>query len=298
MILVVGATGTLGAEICHRLRGRQINVRALVRGTADPARLESLREAGFDLCQGDLKDVDSLRGACSGVYAVISTASSTLSRQQGDSIETVDRLGQLSLIEAATKAGVKHFTLVSIPQNTLGESPLTRAKAEVQRSLAGSGMAYTILAANYFMEIWLSPALGFDYPHHKVVVFGEGRAPISWVSYRDVAEFALRSHLTPGAHNRILDVGGPQDLSPLDVVEIFERASGAPFERQFVPEEALLAQLGQASDPLAETFAKLQLEYAHGCVMNPSQLLQIMPLELASVEAYAAAVLGQTAVAV
>jgi NADH dehydrogenase len=193
---------------------------------------------------------------------------------------------------------VKHFTLVSIPQNPVRESPLTRAKAEVQRSLAASGMAYTILAANYFMEIWLSPALGFDYSHHKVVLFGDGHAPISWVSYRDVAEFAMRSHLTPGAYNRILEVGGPQDLSPLDVVQIFERVSGAPFERQFVPEEALLAQLGQASDPLAEAFAKLQLEYAHGCVMNSSQLLQIMPMDLASVEANAASVLSKTAAAV
>jgi uncharacterized protein YbjT (DUF2867 family) len=298
MILVVGATGTLGAEICHRLGGRQINVRALVRQTADPVRLDLLRTAGVNLYQGDLKDADSLRRACSGVDAVISTASSTLSRQQGDSIETVDRLGQLSLIEAATKAGVKHFALVSIPQNTVRESPLTRAKAEVQRALAASGMSYTILAANYFMEIWLSPALGFDYAQHKVVLFGDGRAPISWVSYRDVAEFAVRSHLTPAAFNRILEVGGPQDLSSLDVVQIFERLSGAPFERQFVPEEALLAQLGQANDPLAETFAKLQLEYAHGCVMNPAQLLQIMPLELASVEAYAASAVGKTAAAV
>jgi uncharacterized protein YbjT (DUF2867 family) len=85
------------------------------------------------------------------------------------------------------------------------------------------------------------------------------------VSYRDVAEFAVRSHLTPGARNRILEVGGPQDLSPLEVVGIFEKVSGAPFERQFVPEAALLAQLESANDPLAETFAKLQLEYVHGC---------------------------------
>jgi len=298
MILVVGATGTLGTEICHSLRGRQLNVRGLVRRTADPARLDSLRAAGVDLREGDLKDVDSLARACSGVDAVISTASSTLSRQEGDSIETVDRLGQLSLIGAAAKAGVKHFTLVSIPHNTLRESPLTRAKAEAERALVANGMEYTILAANYFMEIWLSPALGFDYPHHKVVMFGDGRAPISWVSYKDVAEFALRSHLTPAAYNRILDVGGPQDLSALDVVQIFEQASGAPFDRQFVPEEALLAQLSQANDPLSETFAKLQLEYAHGCVMDSSPILQIMPVDRKTVEAYAASVMGKTAAAV
>jgi uncharacterized protein YbjT (DUF2867 family) len=175
----------------------------------------------------------------------------------------------------------------------LRESPLTRAKAEVARALADNGMGYTILAANYFMEIWLSPALGFDYTQRKVVLYGDGRTLISWVSYKDVAEVAVRSHLTPSARNRTLDVGGPQDLSPLEVVRIFEKVLGAPFERQFVPEEALLAQLGHASDPLSETFVKLQLEYVHGCPMNTSETLRLMPMELTSVAQYAAAVSGQ-----
>jgi hypothetical protein len=88
-------------------------------------------------------------------------------------------------------------------------------------------------------------------------------------------------------------VGGPQDLSPLEVVSIFEEVSGAPFERQFVPEEALLSQLDSATDPLAETFAKLQLEYVHGCAMNTSETLSLIPIELTSVAQYAAAVAGQ-----
>ena len=103
--------------------------------TANPARLEALRGAGVTLCWGDLKDASSLRDACFGAEAVISTASSTFSRQEGDSIETVDREGQLSLIAAAHSAGVEHFTFVSIPRNLLRESPLTRAKAEVARAL-------------------------------------------------------------------------------------------------------------------------------------------------------------------
>jgi NADH dehydrogenase len=196
------------------------------------------------------------------------------------------------LIAAARAAGVEHFTLVSIPRNPVRESPLTRAKAEAERALANSGMGYTILACNYFMEIWLSPALGFDYANRKAVLFGDGRAPITWVSFRDVAEFAVRSHLTPGARNQILNVGGPQDLSPLEVVGIFEKAAGGQFERQLVPEEALLAQLDGSTDPLAETFTKLQLEYAHGCPMNTSQTMRLMPIELTSVAQYAAAVCG------
>jgi hypothetical protein len=60
-----------------------------------------------------------------------------------------------------------------------------------------------------------------------------------------------------------------------------------------VPEQALLAQLDNATDPLAETFAKLQLEYAHGCHMNVSETLRLMPMELITVAQYAAALCGQ-----
>ena len=101
MILVAGASGLLGAEICQRLRARGMVVRALVRQTANSARLEALRGAGVNLCWGDLRDAGSLRDACYGADVVISTASSTLSRRDGDSIESVDRQGQLSLIAAA-----------------------------------------------------------------------------------------------------------------------------------------------------------------------------------------------------
>jgi uncharacterized protein YbjT (DUF2867 family) len=211
MILVVGATGTLGEEICHRLPAHDLAVRALVRQTANPVRLEALRGAGVELCWGDLKNAGTLREACHGAEVVIYTASSTLSHLGGDSIEAVDRQGQLSLIAAARAAGTKHFTFVSIPRNPVRESPLTRAKAEAERALADSGMGYTILSCNYFMEIWLSPVLGFDYVNRKVVLFGDGRAPISWVSYRDVAEFAVRSHLTPGAQS---DPGGGRAAGP------------------------------------------------------------------------------------
>jgi nucleoside-diphosphate-sugar epimerase len=151
-------------------------------------------------------------------------------------------------------------------------------------------MNYTILAANYLMEVWLSPGLGFDYAGRKVVIFGDGKALISWVSYRDVAEFAVRSHEAADAQNRVLEIGGPQDLSALEVVRIFERVMDGPFERQFVPEEALLAQLDAATDPLSETFTKLQLEYVHGCLMNTSEALRLMPIPMTTVEQYAASV--------
>ncbi|MFN2563400.1 MAG: NmrA family NAD(P)-binding protein, partial [Gemmatimonadaceae bacterium] len=60
MILVAGATGALGGEIGRRLIARRTPVRALVRATSDPAKVEALRAAGCEIVVGDLKHRPSL----------------------------------------------------------------------------------------------------------------------------------------------------------------------------------------------------------------------------------------------
>src|SRR5688572_4871808 len=107
MILVVGATGLLGGEICRSLAARGKPFRALVRPTSDKTKIAQFQSLGAEIASGDLKDHSSLEAACKGVSAVISTASSTLSRQEGDSIKTVDLDGQLGLIDAAKAADRK-----------------------------------------------------------------------------------------------------------------------------------------------------------------------------------------------
>jgi len=106
MVLVVGATGLVGSEICCRLARRGERVRALVRATSSPEKIQALRSCGVDIYVGDLKDSDTINGFCKGGDAVISTASSTMSRQAGDSIESVDAAGQMNLVNAAKAANV------------------------------------------------------------------------------------------------------------------------------------------------------------------------------------------------
>jgi uncharacterized protein YbjT (DUF2867 family) len=79
MVLVVGATGLVGSEVCEKLARRGEKVRALVRGTSSKERIAALQSSGVELCVADLKDPDSIAAACRGVNAVISTASSTQS---------------------------------------------------------------------------------------------------------------------------------------------------------------------------------------------------------------------------
>lgn len=292
MFLVVGATGLLGAEICRRALAAGHPVRAVIRASSSYERVEELRSAGAITVTADLKRPAEIEAACDGISAVITTASCTFSRQDGDSIETVDRLGQLQLIDAAKRAGVGRFVYVSIPPVMRPDCALFRAKREAEEHLVQSGLNYTILLANYFMEVWLSPVLGFDYRDHRAVVYGSGEAAIAWVSYRDVAGMAVDAVSTDGARNRALLVGGPESLAPHEVIRIFEATTGRSFAVEHVPREALGKQYAEAGDALSRSFAALMLAYADGCAMDMRETLSVLPRPLSTVQDYAIAVGG------
>jgi len=286
MNLIAGATGMLGSEICRLLREQGKAVRALVRSTSNPETLTCLRNSGAEIVQGDLKDPASLEAACRGATAVISTASSTISRQSGDSIDSVDRQGQLNLIEAAEKAGVKQFILVSFPRIDIS-FPLQSAKRAVEERLQRSRMTYTILQPTCFMEVWLGPALGFDPAHGTAQIYGAGRNKVSWISFQDVAQFAVAALGNDRASKTVIKLGGPDALSPLEVVQIAERLTGKTVTVQHVPEDALRAQLGAATDPLQQSFAALMLYYALGDAVDMKTALQVLPVShLKSVREY------------
>jgi NADH dehydrogenase len=287
MILVVGSTGFLGTEICRRLAADDQPVRALVRRTSDPAAVSRLKELGVETVEGDLRDRTSLEAACRSATAVVSTATTTRSRQPGDSIEATDQQGQLNLVEAARAAGVSRFSYVSYSGGITGADPLTTAKRSVERRLRDSGMTYTILRPTFFMEFWLSPTLGFDFANARATIYGTGRDAISWISLGDVAEFAVRTLNDPAGADATLELGGPEALSPMDVVRIFEEVGGKQFELQHVPEDALQAQQQSATDSLSRAFAALMLAYARGDSIAMDAMLQRYPVRLKSVREYA-----------
>jgi uncharacterized protein YbjT (DUF2867 family) len=109
VVLVVGSTGKLGRAIVRRLRMDGLVVRALVRPASD---LAVLRGSGSELVVGDLRDAESLRRACQGCDAVVTTASS-LNTSTGFDPEWTDRNGNLNLIEAARQENVGHVVFTS-----------------------------------------------------------------------------------------------------------------------------------------------------------------------------------------
>ena len=265
--LVVGATGLLGAEICRRFAADRKPARALVRTSSNPETVSRLAAAGVEIAQGDLKDRASLTRACAGAKTVISTATATRPRQEGDSFQSVDTDGQLGLVDTAAAAGVEHFIFVSFPRIDL-EFAFQDAKRAVEGTLRRSGMVFTILQPATFMEVWLSPALGFDVVNGQVRVLGSGENKNSYISYVDVARAAVAALDAPAARNRSVMLSGPDTLTPNDVIRMAEELAGRRFVVEHVPETMLEAQYAVAPDPLAKSFSALMLSSARGMVVE------------------------------
>ena len=293
MVLVAGSTGFLGREICRRLRARGHAVRALIRSSSDPVVVGELQMLGAETVVGDVKDRVSLDAACRGADTVISTVTTTRSRAAGDSLESTDHEGQLQLVDAAQAAGAHRFVFVSFSAGISGDDALTVAKRSVEEQVRKSGMTFTILRPSYFMEVWLGPHLGFDAANAKARVYGAGENKISFIARDDVAEFVVRALETPAAGNAAFDLGGPEALSPHEVIRVFEEAGGHLFEVQYVPESSLEAAMAGATDSLQRAFAALSLGYARGDAIPMDDTLRQFPIRLRSVRDYARDVIGR-----
>lgn len=289
MITVFGATGLVGGQVCATLAARGAGVRAAVRGSSSPEKVAALRDAGVDVVQADLRDVASLDAACAGADAVISTVSSMpFAYDPGvNDIQTTDLDGMTSLVDAASRAGVGHFVYVSFSANLDLDFPLARAKRAVEQHLVDSGLAYTILHPSFFMDVWLSPAVGFDPGSGTVTIYGDGTQPISYIEAGDVAAFAVESLSVPRGRNAVLELGGPEAMSPLEVTAVFEAAGGTPLARQFVPVDALREQLAGATDDMTRSFVSLMLCSAQGDSVDMGPVADDFSVPLTSVREFA-----------
>lgn len=200
-----------------------------------------------------------------------------------------DEAGQLNLVDAAKRAGIERFVFVSFRRPQEISFPLGEAKEQVEGAIAN--LNFTVLQASWFMEVWLSPALGFDFANATARIYGPGTSPVSWVSFRDVAEMCAVALRSPAAERKVVGFGGPEALSPLEVVSRFETIGGRAFRLDYVSEADLLSQFEAATDPLQKSFAGLMLGYARGDAIDMVPVIETFGIGLTSVDEYARRVL-------
>ena len=221
---MVGATGKLGTKITSMLLQQKKNVRCLVRKQSN---YQPFVDAGVETVWGDLKDSRSLEQACSNVDTVITTANSIL-RREPDNTQTVDLEGNRNLIDAAKTKGARKFIFVSAnAADPNSPVPFLRAKGKTEEHLRSSGLKYTILAPNAFMDFWIANAVGIPaIKRQPIFIVGEGKRKHSFVSETDVAKIAVASVDNPKTINQRVVIGGPEPLSLLDTIAVYEHLLG------------------------------------------------------------------------
>ncbi len=186
-VLVTGATGLTGSNICAQLVDRGDKVRALVRPTADT---EALAELGIDLVTGDITSADDVRRAAEGCEAAIHSAALLgASNQDMTEFVAVNTAGTLHVLDAAVALGMRRVVALSTATFFDTSSGLSLEDAPVADQTSGDPYNQTKLAA--FTEAHARAAAGQDIvTAHPGAIFGP--APV------------VSRALAPTSFNRIL----------------------------------------------------------------------------------------------
>ena len=233
MFLIVGGTGALGSAAAQLLLQRGQKVRIMTR---DPQKAVTLKTVGAEVVQGDLRDKASLAQACAGVEGVLAAAHSIMGRG-ADASSYVDLLGHKWLIDAAQEAGVRHFVYTS----AFGAAPthpaaFYRIKYDVEQYLHHSQLPYTILRPTAFIDSHAHMLIGQPILETgKVSLFGRGENPRNFVAAQDVAQFAVMALTTPQMAGEIVEIGGPENWTNMEVVRLYERLAGKQAKVSHVP---------------------------------------------------------------
>jgi uncharacterized protein YbjT (DUF2867 family) len=232
MIVIAGGTGVLGSAIARQLLDRGQPVRVLTRTREKAA---SLAARGADVAVADLRDHESLRRACEGATHVVTTANAFMGRG-AESVTAVDVEGTRRLVDIARDRRVRQFVFTSAllpPAFTAVD--YFAAKVRNEAHLRASGVPFTILKPAAFMETWAQMIVDSVRDKGVAQIFGSGRLPINFVAVADVAAVAAMTIDRADAMSAEVEIGGPENLTLLEVVEIVERVTGRTAKRKHLP---------------------------------------------------------------
>jgi len=227
MILITTA-GKVGAEAARLLAAQGEPVRVLVR---NPEKVATLSQAGIEIVEGDLEVPASFDAALRGVSSVI-LVSLAIPTQE------------LNVVDSAARADVDH--VVKITSKASADSPVARRRGqtEIEKGLIASGLGYTLLRNNVYMQnfLMLAPAIV------KTSSFGantaDGRAGL--IDARDVAAVAAQIAANPAPHkDKTYWLTGTESLSYSDTAAILSKVLGRPIAfHALTDEEQTQAMIG------------------------------------------------------
>ena len=214
MIVVTGATGTIGRAVLRRLSDAGIEARALSR---DPSRGPSL--PGVQWAQADLAEPDTLRAPFDGADRLFLLTGNA---------QNMTRL-QTNAVEAAAAAGVDHVVKLSARGAQPGSaSAIGRWHHEVEVCLRQTDMAWTMLRPHVFMQNLLDQAERIRTRGTVRAASGDGRVP--FIDTRDIADVAATVLTEDGHAGRTYVLTGGVALDYHQVAAAIGAATGRTVE--------------------------------------------------------------------
>lgn len=232
MILLTGATGTVGRALLRRLTAAGQPVRCLVR---EPSKLGDDR-VRVQIALGDLADPSSFRHALRGIDQVVHLAASIRDQPLG-SIEELNGVATLRLLRAAEAAGVSRFVFFSaIGASLHAPARFFRAKALAEEAVMESDLATTVFAPSIVYapgDPWMKILQRLSFLP-AMPIAGRGKALYQPIWADDVAACVERS-LSNGTGDSRLELAGPETLSYDGIAETALGAFGRPRRLLHVP---------------------------------------------------------------
>jgi len=227
MLLLTGATGSVGSRLLPLLLERGEDVRCLVR---EPRRLGE-RRVDVQLALGDLGEMSDpylVRQALRGVDTVIHLAA-TIRDQPPHRIEELNGLASVRLLRAAERSGVRRFVFFSALDAAAAQrTRFFRAKWLAERAVASSSLETTIFAPSIVYDRsdpWVTLLRRFSFLP-VMPVSGDGRARFEPIWAADAARCVVAALGRPGG--RRYELAGPQRLSYDEMSDLVSRVAGRP----------------------------------------------------------------------
>jgi NADH dehydrogenase len=233
-VFVTGATGFVGREVIHALRAEGLKVRCLVRRGSE----HDLRgQEAIERVQGDVlvrQSLDEGMGGCDAVIHLVGIIREQPRR--GVTFEHLHVDGTLNVIAAAAAAGIRRYLHMS----ALGASATARSQYHQTKWLAEEAVRASALPWTIFRpSIIYGKSDGFVSMLARMVrrlpvvpVIGEGRQKLQPVPVEQVAEAFQRALIRPETVKQVYEVGGPDAVSLVELLDAIGRALGHPQVRK------------------------------------------------------------------
>lgn len=224
MILVTGASGTVGREVLLAVQKTGKPVKAMYRSADDARNAPSIVQTVI----ADFADKASLQTALQGIDTIFLVCS------------PIPQLVELesNVIDACKQSGVRHV----VQNSALGAGDYPKSfpswHRKVEDKLKASGLGYTILRPNTFMQNIVAYSAA-SIRAQGAFYWAMGDAKISFIDVRDIAAATANILTGPAAHaGKIYELNGPQAFNYTEVAALLSRIVGRTVQFVNIPEEA------------------------------------------------------------